>query len=235
MLPKLNGIVINQKLIRPVAGVLILALIILILVTLTKGQGNRLPPEALLAQALHETDAAGTFRYRMEVGIGREEKVSQVEGERVAPDRIHIRGTMQKTPLEFIHIAGTTYMKDPWSEGWLTIPESSLNLAELFIAELNPLGNLDFKEITEIKHLGQKKVEGKQLEGVEFKPVINNPLLATQYDSFIVHVWIDPNSMFVHSATIEGTGSGAGDKIRINLELWDFNSKIKIVEPPGMT
>ena len=234
MLPKQHWVVFNRKLLWPVVGVLLLSLIVLIIITVIKGQGNRLPPEALFARAMQETAAADTFRYRMEVGIGREEKVSQVEGERVAPDRIHIRGTMQKTPLEFIHIEGTTYMKDPWSEGWLTIPESSLNMAELFVAELNPLGNLDFKEIPEIKHLGQKKVNGKQLAGVELKPIINNPLLSTQYDTFIVHVWIDPHSMFIHNATIEGTGNGAGDKIRIYLELWDFNSKIKIVQPPGV-
>ena len=234
MLPKPHWVVINRKLLRPVAGVLLLSLIVLTLIILTKGPGSQLPPEALFARAMQETAAADTFRYRMEVGIGREEKLSQVEGERVAPDRIHIRGAMQKTPLEFIHIAGTTYMKDPWSEDWLTIPESSLNMAELFIAELNPLGNLDFKEITEIKHLGQKKVKGKQLAGVELIPVINNPLLATQYDTFIVDVWIDPDSMFIQNATIEGTGNGAGEKIYITLELWDFNSDLKIVQPPGI-
>ena len=146
---------------------------------------------------------------------------------RLAPDKIHIRGTMQKTPLEFIHIAGETYMKDPWSEDWLTIPESSLSLTELFIAELNPLGNLDFKGIQEIKSLGRQKVEGRSMAGLEIKPLLNNALLESRYRDFIVQVWIDPETLYICSATLEGVGSGGeADKIIIKLEIWEDRKSV---------
>ncbi|MEW5952676.1 MAG: hypothetical protein AB1815_02815 [Bacillota bacterium] len=227
--------VINRKLLWPVLGAGLLILTVLAVNILGRGGAEKLQPEVLFARSLSQTAATESFRYKMQVAVGREDWVSSVEGERVAPDRIHIRGTMQKTPLEFIHISGITYMKDPWSEGWLTIPESSLSLTELFIAELNPLGILDFKGIQEIKSLGRKKVAGEVLTGLEIKPLLKNALLESGYRDFLVQVWVDPRTCYIRSATLEGAGSGGeADKIVIKLEIWDYNSKLEINKPPGV-
>lgn len=236
MLHKPQWIVVNRKLLWSGLGLIILALLVLTMNMCGRWEGESLPPEVLFTRALDQTAGAETFRYRMQVGVGREERLSMVDGVHVAPDRFQITGTMQKTPLEFIHIAGVTYMKDPWSEGWLTIPESSLAMTQLFIAELNPLGNLDFKAIPEIKKLGRKTIEGETLMGLEMTPQIDNALLATRYQDFLVRVWIEPDSYYIRSATLEGRGGGGeADRILIELKIWDFNNDdIVINKPPGV-
>ena len=188
----------------------------------------RVPPEELLTVALDKTINSSSFRFRMAVKIG-DDTISKVEGERVAPDRVHIKGTMQDLPVEFIHVGDKTYIKGYWSDKWTYLEGNKMAESDLFITEFNPLGNLNFKDIPAVKEIKDKKTKLKVLE---FNPIVQNSLMELNYDNYFYRVWVDPKQQVITKALIQAQGKIRDtSKLEINLEFWDYNKQIKITQP----
>ena len=189
----------------------------------------RVPPEERLTVALDKTINSSAFRFRMAVKIG-DDTISKVEGERVAPDGVHIKGTMQDLPVEFIHTGDKTYVKGYWSDRWTCLEGNKMAESELFITEFNPLGNFNFKDIPVVKEIKDKKTKLKVLE---FSPIVQNSLMELNYDNYFYRVWVDPKQQVITKALIQAQGKiKDNNKLEINLEIWDHNNKqIKIEQP----
>lgn len=185
----------------------------------------------LFNKALDNTLACSSYRYSVEVKQGGKDTIILVEGERVEPDRVHIKGAMQKSQMEFIQIEDTTYMKDPWSDRWFTLKGNSLAQSELFITEFNPLGLFKFKDIPVIKKLGSEKVDGEKTVVLELKPNVVNPFLENKYSEFKYRVWIDPGKKLIRKASMQAYIPGGSEGLAVEMRFRDFNEKIKINPP----
>lgn len=210
--------------------------IVLLLFGVYRGAGAylarvRVPPEELLAASMDKTLASSSLRFKMVVKTGGT-VISDVQGERVAPDSVHIKGTMQDMPVEFIHTGDNTFIKGYWSGNWSRLEGNKMADSELFVTEFNPLGNFNFKDIPFIKKTGSEQIKGNKLVVLELRPIVQNPLMELNYDDFVYRVWVDPQKQVITKARITATGkNGSRDKLEIILEMYDFNQPIKISPP----
>ena len=195
----------------------------------------RLPPEEMFQKALANTRASSSYLYKTESTLvvdNRTTYISKIQGKWVAPDRVSITGTMINTPVDFVQIGDTSYMKDQFSGRWLTLQGNSLSQSALFVSELQPLANFNFQSITSIKYLGTEKVGGQSLRVLEIAPLLKNPFLNMQFTGFKVKLWLDPIDYRIRQAYIDGTSkSGDKSKLIIQLQFSDYDKKITIAPP----
>jgi hypothetical protein len=226
---------------RAVVPVLALALVLL-LALWGAGQlifrgASKVPPQEMLKAGLEKTKASVSFRYQTETRLTSEGKnnmefFSKVEGEMVAPDNIHMQGTMMNTPIEFIQVGGSSYFKDQSSGKWVTLPGNKLADSELFYAELNPLAYFNFKDVPDLKYAGSEKVNGEMLLLLEMRPNLMDPFLELRLTDYYYKVWLSPEDYRLRQATLQ-----AKDKhnpkggIEINLRFWGYD-KVPPINPP---
>ncbi len=175
--------------------------------------GKKMPPQQMLETGLERTMVSSSFRYQAETRLTSEGRVnvdyiSKVEGERVAPDKVSIKGIMMNTPIEFIQVS------------------------ELFYAELNPLAYFSFKDVPDLKYKGEEKVNGENLHLLEMRPNLIDPFLEIRLTDYNYKVWLSPRDYRLRQATLQ-----ARDKynqkggIEINLRFWDYDENITINPP----
>jgi len=223
----------NRRRLGPMAAVagIIIALVFLSS-RLFSGTG-RVDQEKIFTTALDNTFASRSFRFVVESKLlGEHEFYSKVEGERVMPDKVHIKGTVLKTPVEFTQVQDNTYMKDPFSGKWLTLKDLKLSQTELFFSELNPLANFNFKDIPELALVGEEKLDGDKCLVFELTPNVENVFLEDQFDGFYYKVWVDKKEMNIRQAMIRAnkadTGTGG---LEILIKIWDYDRNLKIEVP----
>lgn len=229
-LAKTRWVIFNRKIALLIAGAVII-LGLLSFKAVQYWQQTRINPEELLSTALHNTMNARSFCFKVHTELGREDTASTVTGRRVAPNRVHIKGKLQNTQFELVHIGDKTYFKESLTGRWFTLTGNRMVDSELFV-ELNPLGNFNFKDIPEINYRGMEKVGQEKLALVEMRPNVNNQFLQMRYNDFFYRVWIDPETKLIRKAIVEATGiNGENDKMKIGIELWDYNKQMKISPP----
>ncbi|MEW5762540.1 MAG: hypothetical protein AB1776_05005 [Bacillota bacterium] len=226
----------------PRRGVVLSLLVLLAAVLAWWGFGQqraevRVERENLLETALKNTRASKSYRYRIDTrlpaaGTGKDDYLSRFTGEFVAPDRAHVKGTLVKTPMEFVQVGENAYVKDFLTGKWFTLQGNRLLQSELFVTEVNPIAVFNFKDIPEMRYLGRKKVGGKKYEALEIKPIVHNPYLETQFGDFTYLIYVDPKEARLGRAEIEAySKSDRKQKLEVTIEFWDYDKPIRI-EPP---
>lgn len=191
-------------------------------------------PEELFNYSLQNTMASQSYRYSVVVKQNGRDVISTVQGERVEPDRVHIKGAMLKSKdIEFIQIADVTYMKDPWSSRWITLEDSKLAQAELFLTEFNPLSLFSFKDVPEVKLSGSERVDGVKTVVLELKPSVANPYLEFKYVDYDYKIWADPKQKLIRKAVLEASLPAGQKGMTVEMKFWDFNKPL-IIEKPGI-
>jgi len=222
-------------------------LVLLVLLALIAWGGGRLmprghgkmQPQEMLKTALERTKASGSFRYQAETRLTTAGKssvdfFSQVEGERVAPDRVRMKGLLMNTPVEFIQVGDSSYFKDQQTGRWITLPGNKLADSELFYAELNPLAYFNFKDIPELKYKGEENVNGEKLLLLEMRPNLMDPFLELRLTDYYFKVWLSPADCRIRRATLQARDKYSPQNgIEINLRFWDYDKNITI-EPPAV-
>lgn len=223
-------LVVNRKVFIAAAVILVLLILGYRATDSLRARAFENPAEEFYT-ILNNTLSSQSFSFSVQVKMG-DRTISDIRGQKTLPDGIHITGTMQNTPVEFIHTGGNAYIKGFWSDNWSVLPENSLVDSELFITELNPLGNFIFKDIPEIKYLDTEKIQGEKMHVLELRPIVENPLMELNYDDFIYRVWVEPQQKLIRKAHITAYGKNNDrDKLEIVIELWDYNKQIKITPP----
>jgi len=203
---------------------------------MSRGAG-KLPPRDMLTTGLDRTMASESFRYRAETRLITEGKAnvdffSKVEGERVAPDQVRMKGTIMNTPVEFVQVGNCSYFKDQPSGRWVDLPGNKLADSELFYAELNPLAYFNFKDVPELKYKGIEKVDGEKLLVFEMRPILMDPFLEIRLTDFFYKIWLSPEDYRLHRAMLQAKDKrNPNSGIDINLSFWDYDKSITI-EPP---
>ncbi len=192
-------------------------------------------PRELLNEGLACTAASKSFRYRAEARLfvdGREQYVSDVNGEWVAPDRSHIRGTVVNTPVEYIQVRDTVYMRDQFSGRWLILPGSSLPQSELFATELNPLAVLRLKEIREVQARGRERIDGARTVVLGVRGTPDHPFLESHFTDFDYTLWLEPGSARLWQVRLRAASRvGANAGVELLLRFRDFDHNITVNAP----
>jgi len=233
-------VVLNKK-----TSLIVLAVILLLILAVwgsriitSRGTG-KMPPREMLKISLDRTMASESFRYQAETRLFAEGKAnidffSKVEGERVAPDQVQMKGTIMNTPVEFIQVSNNSYFKDQPSGRWVALPGNKLADMEIFYAELNPLAYFNFKDVTELKYKGIVKVNGEKLLYMEIRPILIDPFLELRLTDFFFKVWLNPDDYRIQQASIQAKEkNNPKSGIEINLSFWDYDKNISI-KPPNV-
>lgn len=199
--------------------------------------GAKHPPQEMLRIGLEKTMNSPSFRYQAETRLIADGKAnvdffSKVEGEREAPDKVRMKGTMMNSPIEFIQAGDNSYFKDQASGKWIALPGNKLIDSELFYAELNPLAYFNFKDVPQIKYLGQEKVGGEKLLLLEMRPNLMDPFLEMRLTDYTYKVWLNPGDYRLRQAVLKaGDRHNPKNGIEINLRFWDYDKSMNIVPP----
>lgn len=231
-------LVLNKRNAVPVLALLV----VLVLVfwgggrLLSRGAGKA-PPQQMLSQGLEKTLASTSFRYQAETRLTSEGKAnidffSKVEGERVAPDKVRIKGTMMNTPIEFIQLGDKSFFKDQPTGKWISLPGNKLVDSELFYAELNPLSYFNFKDVPELKYKGEEKINGEKLYVLEMRPNLIDPFLELRLTDYYFKVWLSPEDYRLRQALLQAKDKfNPKSGIEITLRFWDYDKNITINPP----
>ena len=194
------------------------------------------PPREMLQTGLERTQSSACFRYKAEVHYTGEGKASvdlhsQVEGERVAPDRVRMQGAIMNNPVEFVQVGDTAYFKDHTSGKWISLPGSKLVDSELFYAELNPLAYFNFKDVPGLKYKGVEQVNGERLLAMELRPNLMDPFLELLLTDYSYKIWLSREDYRLRRAVIQAREKRNNGAIEINLRFWDYDKNITINPP----
>ncbi|HQD76276.1 MAG: hypothetical protein RJR37_13070 [Peptococcaceae bacterium MAG4] len=233
-----HWLIFNKRTALPVLALVIIGLLLLWGgVRLIAGRGAKLPPLEMLMTGLEKTMVSSSFRYWAETKLISQGKAnvdffSQVEGERVAPDKVWIKGQMMNTPIEFIQVGDNSYFKNQATGKWIALPGNKLVDSELFYAELNPLAYFNFKDVPDIKYLGQEKVDGEKLLCLEMRPNLMDPFLELRLTGYTYKVWLNPGDYRLRRAIIQALDKhNPQSGVEINLRFWDYDQNMNIVPP----
>jgi len=219
---------------------LVIVLVLLVMNSgrvMSLGLGQKLPPQQMLQTGLEKTLTSGTYRYQAETKLTTDGKVnvdffSKVEGERAAPDRVRMKGTMMNTPIEFIQVGENSYFKDQPSGRWIILPGNKLADSELFYAELNPLAYFNFKDVPNLKYKGVDKVNGEKLLLLEMQPNLMDPFLELRLTDYFFRVWLSPDDYRLRQAVLQAKDkNNPKSGIEINMKFWDYDKNITINPP----
>ncbi|MCL6560538.1 MAG: hypothetical protein K6U74_17435, partial [Firmicutes bacterium] len=157
---------------------------------------------------------------------------SKVEGERVAPDQVRMKGTIMNTPVEFIQMGENSFFKDQFTGRWVNLPGNKITESELFYAELNPLAYFNFKDVPELKFKGEEKVNGERLLVMEMRPNLMDPFLELLLTDYQYKVWLTPDDYRIRQATLKAKEKrNEKSMIEINLRFFDYDKNITINSP----
>jgi hypothetical protein len=191
-------------------------------------------PQELFTRALEQTKGAKSYTYRLRTQLITPRGarcLSDLHGVRVLPDRVSVRGKIFNAPVAIVQVGGVTYIKDSFSERWLTLEGERLGEAGVFTTELDPLVLLDF---TTPPAVGSgKRVRGKKetFYLLEFAPAVKNRFLNAQFRDFHYRVTIAPERGYIVSVEVGAQSKNAPTRLAVTLDLGDFNKPFRI-EPP---
>ncbi|MGQ9556327.1 MAG: hypothetical protein ACUVTU_00040 [Desulfurispora sp.] len=181
-----------------VGGALLLLALLLLKFLWGWSAAPPLAPDALLSTAIQNTLNASSYKFDLYIRKASGEELVALSGERSEPGRVHIKGAMQKSSLEFIQLGEALYLKDPWSEQWITLQTAgAVSNQELLGVQFNPLVLLKFKETGPVKLSGQEKVAGRSCYVLTFRPSLP-PAWPQRSVSFLEYrVYIDQEQHYI--------------------------------------
>jgi len=195
-------------------------------------------PEEFLKKTIQKTKAAHAYRYRVVLKLKgndktRSEYVARVIGERAGSDCVRIKGYILNTPVEFIQVESTAYLRDYFSGKWLDLKENYLTQSDLFATELTPLASLEFDTVTGVRYVGNEKIKGRPMTILELYPKVTNSFLGEKFVSLKYRLWVNTADFRIYKAEINGKMlSNEQGRLFIGLELWDYNSEDIDINPP---
>lgn len=192
---------------------------------------EKIIPEQLFAQAVQKTLASKSFRYQVEVKTENQRVLSQVEGAWVSPNRVHLQGQMYNTPVEFIQVGETTYLKDFWTKKWLDLKGNKLGQAQLYVMELAPLGFLNFPQVFDLRYCGQEKTAAGKALVLECRPQLPEFLVKEKDREYWCRLWVDAKDRRVRQVLLQPAEPGAKNLPAVLVRFWDYDRDIAIAPP----
>lgn len=194
-----------------------------------------LPPVDAIDQGLKATAQADSYEYKIAMTIvidGQEQVASTIYGEKENKNRIHIKGQIYNSEVDFYQIDATTYTKDQLTGKWLEITDNQINQQEIFMNELNPLANFSFKELNNVAFAGIQKVGEKKLWVYTANPVIDNRYMEILWKNFQYKFSLEPKSLLINKVEVNAESKiNSANKMKVVVEFKNYNDPVKVVPP----
>ncbi|KKM12167.1 hypothetical protein SY88_04795 [Clostridiales bacterium PH28_bin88] len=221
---------IKRKIVLPV-----LALLVTAAAGYTFYQARvKVDPVALLDETLAKTAEVDSYRYRLEIKVvigGREQTISQIQGEKAGGD-FHIKGSINKVDSEVYQIKDVNYMRDPLTGKWMVSPGSNPLDRRIFAVEIDPLSSFDFTSIQEVGYAGKEKVTGRKTYVLTCRPDVRQGFLATWFKDFHYRLWVDRSDHRIVQAEMHGVfKENPQNTVSMRMEVWDYGADIKFTAP----
>lgn len=215
-----------------------LLLLILISTVIVGGILGRLlwkpNPAELLTHGLEKLNQATSFRYSVtqhQWVEGKDRVLTQILGEKDGGNT-HISGQLVGGDVEMIVAGEGFYLKDPLAKRWVRYPSIPAT-QEVFLAELNPMTSLQFKELGEVMLKGQEKLDGQKVWVLQFQPSVQNEIMDEFWTNFNYMVYLSSKNQTIRKVTIQAKNKAKDEPMTMILEFSDFGKKMSI-QPPNM-
>ncbi|MHB1127483.1 MAG: hypothetical protein ACYC2T_11115 [Bacillota bacterium] len=216
-------------------GIVVLVALLLIAGYFMFSGATKVDPVALTTESLEKTLSSKSYRYLTELKLireGGEVTLSKIQGEKAGEEDFHITGVMQQQEVEVYQLQDTTYLKDPVTGKWMEVPGNNLMEQELFMTEINPLGNFKFSSLGEVTYKGVEKLKGKKHYLVELHPEVESDFLQRFWKDFTYQMWVDPQDQVIKKALVRAVHKAdPKTAVSISVEFYDYGAKIKLEAP----
>ncbi|MHB8127278.1 MAG: LolA-like protein [Desulfitobacteriaceae bacterium] len=189
-------------------------------------------PNELVTSGLERINGAVSFRYSVtqhQWVDGKDRILTQIQGEK-AGGNTRIFGQLVGSEVEMILIGDALYNRDPFTKSWVRF-SSAPAAQEVFLAELNPLSSLQFKELGEVVLSGQQKLDGEKVWVCNFKPSIQNQIMEEFWSDFTYTLFISKSQKTIVKAIIQATNKEKMEPMSMTLQFKDIGKKISILTP----
>lgn len=192
-------------------------------------------PVPLVEEALTQARQAESYSYTVAAFFsleGKNQEWSQIEGLKSGSD-FHIKGKILGTLVEIYQIAEKVYSYNPTSKKWVVLEDTNISQGKMQMAEINPLNNLSFTSMGEVRLLGLKNVDEKKCWVVEFSPKVADNYLALWWKNFTYRLWIERGSSKLIKAIVTAENKNSpGTKLTLQVDFQNYGKKIKL-QPPS--
>lgn len=216
-------------------GLLLIILISTVLVGGIMGRFMLKPhPDELLTHGLEKLNQATSFRYSItqhQWVEGKDRELTQILGEKDGGNT-HISGQLVGTEVEMIVAGEGFYLKDPIAKRWVRYPSVPAT-QEVFLAELNPVSSLQFKELGEVMLKGEEKLNGQRVWVLQFQPSVQNQIMEEFWTDFHYTVYVSKKDQTIRRATIQSKNKVKNEPMTMILDFSDWGQKIT-VQPPNL-
>ena len=220
---------IHQKLTYTTVGGVFL-LLIFIYVIFYFFSIRKIAPVDMLSMSLQKTQVSQSFGYQLEVKLNGQ-VLSQVNGQLIKPDKVHLKGNIYKSKVEFIRLGESIYMKDIWTKKWITFEKGKIDKLNLLVMEFSPLDLLAYKQVLNVRYKGREKLASGKMLIIEGQPVFQNDLPGLKDANFQGIYWLKPGERRIYQAVLEVKKAAPKQTIKIKINLYDFNQKFEIKSP----
>lgn len=232
MLPRPRAKSIITKWLPGIAGILAGSLLLGYYLLPSK---PNIPPQQAINQAVESTARARSYEYNITMTTvidGQEQVASTVTGEREDRNRIHIKGQIFDSEVDFYQIDTTTYTKDQLTGEWVKITDNQINQQEIFMNELNPLASFAFKELNDAAFEGIQKEGQKKSWVYTANPVVDNKYMQILWKDFQYKFWMEPRSLLINKVEVVAVSkNNTADKMKLVVEFKNYNGSIQVVPP----
>jgi hypothetical protein len=189
-------------------------------------------PGELVTSGLERLNNAASFRYSVSQHQwvdGKDRVLTQIQGEKEG-ENIRITGQLAGSETEMILIGDSLYNRDSITKNWIRF-NSTPAAQEVFLAELNPLSSLQFKELGEVKPNGRQKLDGEKVWVCELKPSVQNQIMEEFWTDFSYTLFISKSQKTVVKAIIQAKNKEKMEPMSMILQFKDIGEKINIQVP----
>lgn len=191
-------------------------------------------PTELLTHGLEKLNQATSFRYSItqhQWVEGKDRVLTQILGEKDGGNT-HISGQLVGTEVEMIVVEGGFYLKDPIGKRWVRYPSVPAT-QEVFLAELNPISSLQFKELGEVMLKGKEKIDGQNVWVLQLQPSIQNQIMDEFWTDFDYTIYLSRKDQTIRKVTIQSKNKANNQPMTMTLDFSDFGKEITI-QPPNL-
>jgi hypothetical protein len=189
-------------------------------------------PGELVTSALERLNSAESFRYNVSQHQwvdGKDRVLTQIQGEK-GGGNVRITGQLVGSEVEMILIGDSLYNRDPVTKNWIRF-NSTPAAQEVFLAELDPLSSLQFKELGEVKLSGQQKLDREKVWVCELKPSVQNQIMEEFWADFSYTIFISKSKKTVVKVIIQAINKEKAEPMSMTLQFKDIGEKIVIQTP----
>ncbi|MDA8442639.1 MAG: hypothetical protein M0Z55_09740 [Peptococcaceae bacterium] len=195
---------------------------------------NQVEPQVKLEHALKKTAASKTYRYSITQQLtidGSSKAWTKVDGEKGAPNT-HIKGSMYGSEVDIYQIGDTIYQRDQFAKKWIIVKGAPPAAQEVFMTELNPLANFNFKELGEVKYLGQEKLDGQKTQKFQLNPSVQNQLMETLWTDFNYTMYVSLKNGYLLKGVLQAKSKvKSNSSLTLTVNFKDFGQSIEITAP----